>query len=94
MREPVRKTLLFITAFQYGRIYPLMPAELDLMFRPGDRHCVYVRGRELHDTTVSIVGITLQHRRMSESMDFADGCHGGVCIDVRRGRCCAVFSSL
>eukprot|EP00291_Cryptomonas_curvata_P026887 CAMPEP_0172174484 /NCGR_PEP_ID=MMETSP1050-20130122/13693_1 /TAXON_ID=233186 /ORGANISM="Cryptomonas curvata, Strain CCAP979/52" /LENGTH=202 /DNA_ID=CAMNT_0012846471 /DNA_START=179 /DNA_END=783 /DNA_ORIENTATION=+ len=45
------------------------------------RHCVQVRG-ESHATTVSIVGITLQQRRVSESIDFTDGCHGGVCIDA------------
>jgi hypothetical protein len=53
-----------------------------------NRHCLLLRG-ESHDTTVSIVGITLQQRRVNESIDFTDGVHGGVCIDVRRGRCCA-----
>jgi hypothetical protein len=54
-----------------------------------NRYLLHVRG-ESHDTTVSIVGITLQQRRVSESTDFTDGCHGGVCIDVRRGRCSSV----
>ena len=53
------------------------------------RHCFQVRG-ESHESTVSIIGMTLQQRRSSETIDFADVYMvSGVCLDVRRGRCCS-----
>ncbi len=91
LREPARKILLFITAFQFGTFWPFVPHDVGVHDQARrNRHCLQVRG-ESQDTTVSIVGITLQQRRVSENIDFTtDGCHGGVCIDIRRGRCCDV----
>ena len=56
------------------------------------RHCIQVRG-ESHESTVSIVGITLQQRRSSDTIDYTDVyVVSGVCIDVRRGRSTCSFS--
>ena len=50
------------------------------------RHCFQVRG-ESHETTVSFVGMTVQQRRSSDTIDFSDVYMvNGVCLDVRRGR--------